>query len=109
MSGEYRHLGKYIQGEEWVLGGPLPTADPEKLALAVRALYVRDFINWWSTQLERVAVPINMDPNAALRLAKQMPGVRSLMQTTAAQSDVDDPEIRKAFDWIQTLVQSPSW
>jgi len=101
------------KGETWVLGDDgTAGVDLAKLAADVKPLYVKDYLDQWRTYLKQATVlRCSTPPDAANKLAllssPQSP-LLELFSLASQHTDVNDPDIKKAFQPVQSVVPPTS-
>ena len=109
MDANLKDSGRFLQGEEWVLGPAKPqTTSTVGLEQELRSLYERDFINRWRDLLSSaVIVPYQNDADAAQKLAKLSANSSPLLALLCDISDntaSTSPTVQAAFQAPQYVV-----
>jgi len=109
MQDALKNLPKYFSGEQWVLGQENSSnIDLTKVASDLTARYQQDFINQWRAFIRGGnVVRYNGLTDAAQKLLKlsgnQSP-LLGLMCVAAQNTAVDQPDVVKAFQPVQSVV-----
>ncbi len=109
MQNALQNLPKYFSGEPWVLGQENnSTVDLAKLAMDLRSRYQHDFIEQWRSFLRNGnVVRYTGLPDATQKLLKlsgnQSP-LLALFCVAAQNTAVDQPDVVKAFQAVQSVV-----
>jgi type VI secretion system protein ImpL len=109
MQNALQNLPKYFSGEQWVLGQESSSnIDLTQLATDLRTKYQKDFIEQWRAFVRNGnVVHYSGLPDASQKLLKlsgnQSP-LLALFCVAAQNTAVDQPDVVKAFQSVQTVV-----
>ncbi len=109
MQDALKNLPKYFSGEQWVLGQEnTSNVDLTKTASDLTARYQQDFINAWRAFLRGGnVVHYTGLPDAAhklLKLSGNQSPLLGLLCVAAQNTAVDQPDVMKAFQPVQSVV-----
>jgi type VI secretion system protein ImpL len=112
MQNALQNLPKYFSGEQWVLGQENSSnVDLAKLGTDLRSRYQQDFIGQWRAFLKSgTVVRYSGLPDATQKLLKLSGNTSPLLAlfcVAAQNTAVDQPDVVKAFQPVQSVV-SPS-
>jgi type VI secretion system protein ImpL len=109
MKAALRDPGKYFEGEPWVLGPQgATTIDRTNLAQQLATQYYADYLKQWRAYMKAASVVRYASlPDASKKLSvtsgNQSP-LLELFWLASQNTGVDNPEIAKAFQPVQTVV-----
>ncbi len=109
MKDAIQHADRYFSGEQWVLGDQASAnIDRAKLEQDLRARYNADFILKWRTYIKSASVVRYASLADASQKLTQMSGNQSplleLFALASQNTAVDDPDVKSAFQPVQTVV-----
>ena len=109
MKDAIQHADRYFSGEQWVLGEQASAnIDRAKLEQDLRARYNADFILKWRTYIKSASVVRYASLADASQKLTQLSGNQSplleLFWLASLNTDVDDPDVKAAFQPVQTVV-----
>ncbi len=109
MKDAIQHPDRYFSGEQWVLGDQASAnIDRAKLAQDLRVRYNADFILKWRTYVKLASVVRYASLSDASQKLTQLSGNQSplleLFALASQNTDVDDPDVKAAFQPVQTVV-----
>jgi type VI secretion system protein ImpL len=104
-----QNLPKYFNAEPWVLGQEnTPTADLAKLGADLRSRYQREFIEQWRSFLRTANVVgyggLADSAQKLLKLSGNQSPLLALLCTASYNTAVDQPDVTKAFQPVQSVV-----
>ena len=109
MKDAIQHADRYFSGEQWVLGDQASAnIDRAKLEQDLRARYNADFILKWRTYIKSASVVRYAGLADASQKLTQLSGNQSalleLFALASQNTAVDDPDVKSAFQPVQTVV-----
>lgn len=109
MKDAIQHPDRYFSGEQWVMGDQASiNIDPAKLSQDLRTLYNADFTDHWRTYIKQASVVRYAGLADASQKLTQLSGNQSplleLIALASQNTDVDDPNVKAAFQPVQTVV-----
>ncbi|MGB7763035.1 MAG: ImcF-related family protein [Bryobacteraceae bacterium] len=113
MKDAIQHADRYFNGEKWVLGDQASAnIDRVKLEQDLRARYNADFIQRWRTYVKSASVVRYASLADASQKLMQLSGNQSplleLFALASQNTAVDDPDVKSAFQPVQTVVPPES-
>ncbi len=104
-----QNLPKYFSGEQWVLGQEgTANFDLGKLGTDLRDRYQQDYIDQWRAFLRSAGVVhyggLGDSADKLLKLSGNQSPLLALFCTAAYNTAVDQPDVVKAFQPVQTVV-----
>jgi len=109
MKDAIQHPDRYFSGEQWVLGDQASAnIDRAKLAQDLRTRYNADFMLKWRTYVKSASVVRYAGLADASQKLTQLSGNQSplleLFALASQNTAVDDPDVKAAFQPVQTVV-----
>jgi type VI secretion system protein ImpL len=109
MKDAIAHADRYFAGERWVLGDESnANIDRAKLAADLRVRYNSDFIKEWRAYIKSASVvryaSLKDASDKLLQLSGNQSALLELFALASQNTAVDDPNVAKIFQPVQTVV-----
>jgi type VI secretion system protein ImpL len=109
MKDAIAHVDRYFNGEQWVLGDQAAAnLDRAALAGAIKERYYSDFVKEWRTYIKSASVVRYASLKDATTKLAQLSGNQSplleMFSLASTNTAVDDPNVAKIFQSVQTVV-----